>query len=58
MAGNDIKLIIAEVKFHNDHRTQSDLKVALYVKARFDDLERYRFLPRGRQKKENLMKLV
>lgn len=30
--------LAAEVKFHNNHGVKSDLKVALYVKARFDDI--------------------
>ncbi len=33
------KLIMVEAKFHNDFILKSDLKVALYVKARFDDLK-------------------
>jgi hypothetical protein len=32
------ELILMEAKFHSDFSTRSDLKVALYVKARFDDL--------------------
>ena len=32
------KRIAAEVKFHNSLGVKTDLKVALYVKARFDDL--------------------
>src|SRR3990167_6783794 len=32
------KLLMAELKFHNQIGEKSDLKVALYVKARFDDL--------------------
>lgn len=32
------ELILIEAKFHNDQNTKSDTKVALYVKARFDDL--------------------
>lgn len=31
----------AEVKFHNRHGLKSDLKVALYVRARFDDLAKF-----------------
>jgi hypothetical protein len=31
-------LAMTEVKFHNEFGLKSDLKVALYVKARFDDL--------------------
>lgn len=38
VAYNEKKLIMVEAKFHNDLGTNSDLKVALYVKARFDDL--------------------
>ncbi|MDP1625017.1 MAG: ATP cone domain-containing protein [bacterium] len=33
------ELIMAEAKFHNEPGIKSDLKVALYVKARFDDLK-------------------
>lgn len=38
VAWNDQKLFFAEVKFHNELTMKSDAKVALYVKARFDDL--------------------
>lgn len=38
VAWNPNKLIIVEAKFHNDLFIKSDIKVALYVKARFDDL--------------------
>jgi hypothetical protein len=38
IAWNDQKLLLAEVKFHNELTMKSDAKVALYVKARFDDL--------------------
>ncbi len=38
VAWNDTKLIMVEAKFHNELGAKSDLKVALYVKARFDDL--------------------
>lgn len=33
------KLIMVEAKFHNEFGLKSDLKVALYVKARIDDLK-------------------
>lgn len=33
------KKILIEAKFHNNPGTRSDIKVALYVKARFDDLK-------------------
>jgi len=39
VAWNDRKLIMAEAKFHNQLGVKSDLKVALYVKARIDDLK-------------------
>lgn len=39
VAWNGKKLIMTETKFHNELGTKSDLKVALYVKARFDDLK-------------------
>ena len=38
MAEHNGKKIAAEVKFHNGLGVKTDLKVALYVKARFDDL--------------------
>jgi len=38
VAYNKKKLLVAEAKFHNELGTKSDLKVVLYVKARFDDL--------------------
>lgn len=38
VAFNDFELIMVEAKFHTDFSSNSDLKVALYIKARFDDL--------------------
>ncbi len=38
VAYNEVKLMMVEAKFHNELGTKSDLKVVLYVKARFDDL--------------------
>lgn len=38
VAWNNEKLIMAEAKYHHELAYKSDLKVALYVKARFDDL--------------------
>lgn len=38
VAYNEKELIMMEAKFHTDFGTRSDLKVVLYVKARFDDL--------------------
>ncbi|MBI2086924.1 MAG: ATPase [Candidatus Zambryskibacteria bacterium] len=39
VAYNDVKLMMVEAKFHNELGTKSDLKVVLYIKARFDDLK-------------------
>ncbi len=41
---NENKLIMAEAKFHNEIGIKSDLKVALYIKARFDDLRGQKFM--------------
>ncbi len=38
VAYNEKELIMIEAKFHNGLGTKSDLKVVLYIKARFDDL--------------------
>ncbi len=43
VAWNDQKLIMIEAKFHNEIGLRSDLKIALYVKARFDDLSKMTF---------------
>lgn len=39
VAYNEKKLIMGEAKFHNELGIKSDLKVVLYIKARFDDLK-------------------
>lgn len=39
VAYNETKLVMVEAKFHNQLGTNSDLKVTLYIKARFDDLK-------------------
>lgn len=39
VAWDNDELIMCEAKFHNELGTKTDLKVALYVKARFDDLK-------------------
>jgi hypothetical protein len=39
VAGKNNEQIGIEVKFHNNLGTRSDLKVALYVQARFEDLQ-------------------
>jgi len=43
VAWNEEKLIMVEAKFHNEQGTKSDLKVILYIKARFDDLRKMTF---------------
>lgn len=43
VAWNQEKLLMCEAKFHNEPGMKSDLKVALYVKARFDDLRKVTF---------------
>jgi hypothetical protein len=37
------ELVMCEVKFHNQPGLKSDLKIVLYVKARFEDLEKAGF---------------
>ncbi len=39
VAWKDDELIMVEAKFHNEPGIKSDLKVALYIKARHDDLK-------------------
>lgn len=43
VAWNKKKLIMAEVKYHNELAGKTDLKVALYVKARYDDLSKNKY---------------
>ncbi len=40
VAWNKDRLIMVEAKFHNEFGLKSDLKVALYVKARMDDIQK------------------
>jgi hypothetical protein len=51
IAYNDDKLIMGEVKFHNELGLKTDLKVSLYVKARTDDLKETTFFYGGKQRK-------
>lgn len=51
VAWNKEKLIMVEAKFHNELDLKSDLKVALYIKARFDDLKGNLFNYGGVQRK-------
>jgi hypothetical protein len=39
VAWNDKELIMTEAKFHNELNIKSDLKIALYVNARWDDMD-------------------
>lgn len=53
VAWDDENLIMIEAKFHNELGIKSDLKVALYVKARFDDLSKVTFkygMPLGKER--------
>jgi hypothetical protein len=43
VAWNESKLVMVEAKFHNELGIKSDLKIALYVKARWDDLANQEF---------------
>ncbi len=43
VAWNENKLVMVEAKFHNQFGIKSDLKAALYVKARWDDLSKEQF---------------
>ena len=43
VAWNKEKLIFIEAKFHNEVGIKSDLKIALYIKARWDDLMNQEF---------------
>lgn len=43
VAWNEQKLIMVEAKFHNELGMKSDVKVVLYIKARFDDLRKVKF---------------
>jgi hypothetical protein len=50
VAWNEKKLIMVEAKFHNTLGVKSDVKVALYVKARFDDLRQMTFNFGGKER--------
>lgn len=51
VAWKDDALAMVEAKFHNEFGMKSDLKVTLYVKARFDDLSENLFDYGGKQRK-------
>jgi len=50
-AWNKEKLIMVEAKFHNELGLKSDLKVVLYVKARWEDLVNMEFEEFGQKRK-------
>lgn len=50
VAWNAEKLIMAEAKFHHEFGMKSDVKVALYIKARFDDLYSQKFSYGGKER--------
>lgn len=50
VAWNDKKLIMVEAKFHNEFGIKSDVKVALYIKARFDDIRENTFVYGGKKR--------
>ena len=43
IAQNEEHFLMGEIKFHNRQGMKSDLKVVLYIKERFDDLEKSEF---------------
>jgi hypothetical protein len=51
VAWKENELVMIEAKFHNEPGLKSDLKVALYVKARFDDLVDQEFDYGGKKRK-------
>ena len=51
VAWKDKELVMVEAKFHNEPGIKSDLKVALYVKARTDDLSLSEFDFGGKTRK-------
>ena len=51
VAWNKDNLLLTEVKFHNQIKIKSDTKVALYVKARLDDLATEKFKYGGEERK-------
>lgn len=50
VAWKDDTLLMAEAKFHHEFGMKSDVKVALYVKARFDDLRSQKFSYGGKER--------
>jgi len=50
VAWKEDKLELVEAKFHNEFGLKSDLKVALYVKARLEDLVAKKFMIGGKER--------
>ncbi len=50
VAYTDTELIVVEVKFHHEVGLKTDLKVALYVKARHDDLKQVPHMIGGKER--------
>ncbi len=50
-------LVMIEAKFHNEQGIKSDLKVALYIKARWDDLKDCEYEYGGKKRKVTLFQL-
>jgi hypothetical protein len=51
IAWKEDELILIEAKFHNEQHIKSDTKVALYMKARYDDLAESVFEIDGKERK-------
>ena len=51
VAWNDQKLVFVEAKFHNELGLKSDLKVALYIRSRWEDLQNQIFDFGGQKRK-------
>lgn len=51
VAWKGAELVMVEAKFHNEPGMKSDLKVALYIKARWDDLKDQKFDYGGKSRK-------
>ncbi|MEN9621773.1 MAG: hypothetical protein RLZZ67_207 [Candidatus Parcubacteria bacterium] len=51
VAWKDNDLVMVEAKFHNEQGIKSDIKVALYVKSRFDDLMGLKYEYGGKKRK-------
>lgn len=58
IAYNEKELILIEAKFHNDQHIKSDTKVALYIKARFDDLLNSAITIDGKEYKDHKAMLI